>query len=380
MNAGNQAFQKQANLSLVMNTIQQHRLISRVEISRILGLKKSTVSNIISELLDMGVVEQREEGEAGSSGGRRPVYLGIRADRAAILGLEIELGYYRAALCDLSGSLIWSRSDDIDPQGFKELFPSILADLKADIDASGIPLAGIGVGIPGSVDLEKGIILRSIPHKLQNFDFYREISSMYDLPVFFENDTNCGAWGEIWRNPAERINLVYLLTRFHFHNLRATEKPGVGMGIVIGGQVYYGDSYRAGELGSNYWSEPGTEYLDMSPGELLKIGSDPALLKKFLTNLFRKLSVTLSLLDPRQVLLGGDIQYYRELLPGILDNLRDDSWFGNQTHRISFSQAGELEIPLGAASMVLEHLFRVPQLGQRVQRVSISWNDVFERL
>jgi DNA-binding transcriptional ArsR family regulator len=380
MRAGNQAFQKQANLALVMDTIRQHRLVSRVEISRILGLKKSTVGNIIGDLLEIGLVEQREEGRSGSAGGRRPVYLAINASRAGVLGLEIELGYFRAAFRNLAGELLWSETREIETDEFPRMFSSILKNLEPRISREGIPLAGIGVGLPGSVDLEKGIILRSIPHKLHNYDYYSEICAESPVPVFFENDTNCGAWGELWNNPGNDINLVYLLTRFHFHNLRSIEKPGVGVGLVINGQVYYGDGYRAGEFGSNHWSEPGTEFLDMSRNELLSITSDPALMKNFLTNLLRKLSVTLSLLDPRQVMLGGDIRLYRDLVPAVLDNLRDDSWFGNQQHRIAFSSAGEHEISAGAAALVLNRLYRVPQLGQRDQKVRISWENLFDQL
>lgn len=380
MTAGNQAFQKQANLSLILHSIRDARQISRVELSRILGLKKSTVSNLISELMETGIVEERREGEAGSSGGRKPVYLGIRSDIAAVLGLEVELGYYRAVLTDLSGDVLWSRTREIEHAPFPDMFHSIYRSLEDEIRSQGLPLIGIGVGIPGSVDLHRGLVTRSRPHNLEDFDYVKEVGSRYDVPVFFENDTNCGAWGELWRHPGELTNFVYLLTRFHFHNLRSTEKPGVGMGLVINGQVYYGDSYRAGEFGSNSWSEPGTESLDMSRDELLHIGSDEELMVRFLTRLFEKISVSLSLFDPGQVLLAGDIQYYRGLLPRVLENLKDDSWFSRRGGRLGFSSLGELEIPLGAAAHVLNRLYSIPQLGRREPQVGISWSDLFDRL
>ncbi|AHC15985.1 ROK family transcriptional regulator [Salinispira pacifica] len=380
MTAGNQTFQKQANLSLVLRRIREHGMISRVELSRILGLKKSTVTNIIAELMDRGIVEQRKEGEASSMGGRKPVYLGIRPGIAGILGLEIELGFYRAVYLDLSGNRLWSGYAEVPPLPLEHMFDYIIQHIQKDIEATGVPPAGIGVAVPGSVDLEQGKIIESVTFKLNDFDFAGKISSRYSIPVFLENDTNCGAWGELWRRNDEKVNFLYLLIRFHFHNLEKTEKPGVGLGLVINGQVYYGSSFRAGELGSNLWDEEGTEYLHMSSEELLRIKEDPRLMEKFLEALFRKLSESFSILDPSEVFLAGDVDEYRDSIPRVLERLKDDSWFGNprQREKISFSKGGEMEMPFGAACMVLERLYSIPQLGSSRGRIHIDWEHVFE--
>lgn len=382
MTAGNQTFQKQANLSLVLRRIREHGMISRVELSRLLGLKKSTVTNIIAELLERGIVEQRKEGEASSMGGRKPVYLGIRPGIAGILGLEIELGFYRAVYLDLSGNRLWSSFAEVPPLPLEQMFDYIIQQVWKDIEATGVPPAGIGVAIPGSIDLQQGRIIESVTFKLKDYDFAEKISSKYSIPVFLENDTNCGAWGELWRRNDEKVNFIYLLIRFHFHNLEKTEKPGVGLGLVINGQVYYGSSFRSGELGSNLWDREGTEYLDMSGEELLRIKEEPILMKKFLEELFRKLSQAFSILDPSEVFLAGDVEEYRDMIPDVLEALQDDSWFGNprQREKLSFSRGGDMEMPYGAACMVLERLYSIPQLGSSRGRMHIDWDHVFDIL
>jgi len=381
MIAGNQAFQKQANLALVLRLIREHGLISRVELSRQLGLKKSTVTNIINQLLELEIVETRKEGESTQSGGRKPVFLGINPRIGHVLGLELETGYFRAILCDISGNEIWTRVEEISPGALEDLFFRVMDLLQEDIQKAGAPLIAIGVGIAGMVDLDSGVVVSSTALKLDNYDFVENISNKLDIPVFFENDTNCCAWGELWRKNSPSSHFLYLLTRFHFHNLKATDMPGVGLGMVINGQVYYGADYRAGEFGSNRWEIPGTEYLDMSREELLQIGTNQELMITFMTKLFQKISVSLSLFNPEEIILGGDIQYYKGLLPQVMENLEGDSWFGQERERskIHFTRSGDMEIPFGAAALVLERLYSIPQLGKMEQKVQISWDDVFAR-
>ncbi|WP_028975096.1 ROK family transcriptional regulator [Spirochaeta cellobiosiphila] len=381
MVAGNQAFQKQANVALVLKLIREYNLISRIELSRQLGLKKSTVTNIINELLEYNLVEIRKEGDASQAGGRKPVYLGINPRMGSILGLELEVGYFRAILCDITGQELWSKVEEIPKGPIDNVFFRVLKRLDSDIKAQRIPLLAIGVGVSAIVNHKEGLLSYSHSWKLEEFDFYNKISMKMDIPVFFENDSNCCAWGELWKKHGIYQNFLYVLSRFHYHNLRTTDIPGVGLGMVVRGQVVYGSSYRAGDFCTNDWDVPGTEYLDMTRDELLSIGQDKDLMIKFMTNIFRKLSVTFSLFNPDSIILGGDIQYYRELLPQVMDNLKGDSWFqdGSNQSKIHFNRSGDKEIPYGAAAFVLDNLYSLPQVGNKTGKVSFDWDHVLMR-
>ena len=83
--------------------------ISRVDIASSLGLDKSTVTNQVNRLIDLGLILETEEGEASSKGGRRPIQLVINRKFGRIIGIEIQLGLYVAVVVDLAGEILGER-------------------------------------------------------------------------------------------------------------------------------------------------------------------------------------------------------------------------------------------------------------------------------
>lgn len=91
------------NTSRVMREIWINKQISRIQIAKNLGLDKSTISSIVANLLNDGIIREHAEGEAGPQGGRKPVYLTLNRSYACVLGIEFRPESYTAVAVDLQG-------------------------------------------------------------------------------------------------------------------------------------------------------------------------------------------------------------------------------------------------------------------------------------
>jgi len=107
MRINNNNFQKNANTSLVSQLIWKSPGISRVDIARELSLYRSTVTNIISALIDNDVVYEGEEGSGMSRGGRKPIILRLNEKFGCVIGFDIQPSHFRAVILDISGALLF---------------------------------------------------------------------------------------------------------------------------------------------------------------------------------------------------------------------------------------------------------------------------------
>ncbi len=101
------------NLTRVLRTIRYNRGISRTDIAKKLGLNQSTITRIVTSLLDREVVKVIAEGEASSSGGRKPIKLALNNNFGCILGFELLPDYSTCTAVNLEGEIISSRIDRI---------------------------------------------------------------------------------------------------------------------------------------------------------------------------------------------------------------------------------------------------------------------------
>lgn len=352
--ADNKAFQKKANISLVMQTIRVKKEISRIEISRELGLDRSTITNIVSKLIEDELLLELAEGSSVPKGGRKPVMLGINKTFGLILGLEIQVNLYRATLISLDGHIIWNRSGITKKS--KNLFKiveNIYSDLKEEIDIETSPLLGVGIGLPGHIDPIKNEIFSSSPFFSE--DGYREnFSRLFDFPVLLDNDANCCAWGVLEDRKESSIkNFLYSILEFHGGDAASTDKE-IGFGIVVNGEVYYGSNFAAGEL----WNS------------LFEGGIKPDDYEGYFRKLIEKISPFISFLNPSHLFLGGEFLNHKKLILNLIEELSI-----SKLCTIQFSNRDQFDVSFGAASMFIERLFKIPGLDNL--RVSeLTWENI----
>ncbi len=365
------------NVSRVMREIWIHKEISRVQIAKNLGLDKSTVTSIASELLRAGLVQEKAEGEAGPLGGRRPVPLALNRSYGCVLGLELRPESYTAVATDLEGSVLYSKFEraQLAGPGFRDGFFEIAGRVREELRRSEVPLLGVGVGVSGVVHPEKGLIRYSIPLELESpFDFRSQIAQGYDLPLFLENDANACAWGELAFHRSKRLrDFLFVLAEFRDvrDRSRYSEKTAVGMGIVIGGRVHYGHSFSAGEFRSVLCTPECRGQFSLTPEEAFRIEEDPAVLSRFIRELCANIAMIVNTLNLGHVFLGGHIERHRKEVQAVLAEAIQRNWaYPDEVQcRIRFSSLGEQAVAYGAAGMVLHHLFAGTHLGAGFERV-----------
>lgn len=168
--------------------------ISRADIGRRTGLNKATVSTIVKEWLDAGLLRETELGP--SEGGRKPILLKPRAEAGCALGLDLDIRRVGAILTDLSGEKVLAREQfAIGEQDFPQVYGQLcqaVDRLLHRMPQSRYGLVGMGVAVHGVVDLSG--LIRFIPRLgWRNVDLRSLLEERYQVPVYLDNDGNLAA-------------------------------------------------------------------------------------------------------------------------------------------------------------------------------------------
>ncbi len=217
---------REHNHRLVLRAVYEFGPISRAEVARSTGLTRTTVSDVVTDLLDDGMVE--EVGRGPSSGGKAPILLSIVGDARQVIGLDLGEAVFSGALVNLHGEVRRVVELPVDGRNGDGLE-----------DASASPL-GIGVGTPGLVDARTGTILWAVNLDWQNLPLGGLLSERYGLPTNVANDSQAAALAEytFGGDGPRHANLITIKIG-----------RGVGAGLVLNGTVFQGDGFGAGEIG-----------------------------------------------------------------------------------------------------------------------------------
>lgn len=183
-----------ANRWEIMRQVLGNYPISRADIGRRTGLNKATVSTIVKEWIDAGLLMETELGH--SEGGRKPILLSPLHGAGCAVALDIDISRVQAILTDLSGETVLAR-EQFPTQG--EDFPRVyervchaVDRLLAQMPASQYGLVGMGVAVHGVVDLSG--LIRFIPRRgWRNVDLRSLLAERYQVPVSLDNDGNLAA-------------------------------------------------------------------------------------------------------------------------------------------------------------------------------------------
>ncbi|MGI8784481.1 MAG: ROK family protein [Acidobacteriota bacterium] len=246
-NAGRATHQALRDLNeiLVLNVVRERQPISRIDIADWTGLEGSTVSKIVSRLLENEFVYEEGVAAASPSGGRKKRFLHLNPNKAYAVGVDLGLQQSTVALADFRGKILRSASVRNDPDP-KRTVDALAKGIKKMLQFSPLKdrVEGIGVSLIGLVDPSEGRVRAA---ESLNWGDDVPFGSMLtkalnlDLPLYFENGARLAALAEIWfgkhtaRQPQDLIFLDI--------------GEGIGAGIVIRGQLYHGSLNGAGEFG-----------------------------------------------------------------------------------------------------------------------------------
>ena len=216
--------------------------ISRVELAQQLELTRAAVTSIVDDLIQTGLVHETRSRSAAS--GRPPILLEINAGRGTVAGVDFGATHLTILIANFAAQVIVEKEIPLEiadgPQACLDQAHHLLDSLLAGAGLSLSDLAAIGVGVPGPILTEAGVVFA--PPIMPGWDLFpiREtLEKRWGCPVTLSNDAELGALGE-WAYGADRgVNhLAYIKIG-----------TGVGAGLLIDGQIYRGATGSAGEIG-----------------------------------------------------------------------------------------------------------------------------------
>jgi predicted NBD/HSP70 family sugar kinase len=341
----------------------------RVDLAQTLGLDKSTITKVAGQLIEAGLVEEGAAGAAGPQGGRKPVALRVRSDIGRFLGIEIQTERYTACLADPLGNIVDTHSGELAFRGrsLRSVFLDVLAELRPRIEASGAPLLGIGLGLSGIIDSEKGIVRKSAPLMIKEpVDVAGAMSDLLSVPVRAENDARCCCWSEIVRRRADPLgDFLFLLGEFRKEETEDPNRGGVavGMGLVLNSQVHRGVDGTSGEFRSIFHEEDTKSQFSLPHKITRRAQEDPAAFEAVARELGRNIGLIVNMLDLRRIVVGGAFATRYDTIAGILTEevQKNSAYPGEARCEVQKSPLGEEVVAYGAACMQIARMFAPPQ-------------------
>ena len=224
----------------VFALIRERGDVTRTEIGQLTGLSRTAVASRIASLMAVGLVAEREQ--APSTGGRPATLLSFDVNAGVVLSVAIGISRTRLAVCNLAGEV---RSiSDIDQEvalGPDDLMPDVVKRLDVLLqDYPDVPIRGVGLSLPGTVDREHGCSRDSAV--LRGWDgvdlrpYFAELNRLSGVPVVLDNDANA---------------IAVVERQGHDDVLVIKASSGLGAGVVAGGVLQRGATQAAGEFGHN---------------------------------------------------------------------------------------------------------------------------------
>jgi predicted NBD/HSP70 family sugar kinase len=226
------------NRRIVLNLIRKHQPISRADLSRRSRLQRSTVSAITEQLIAERWVTTGAFGNQPR--GRKPTFLHLNGDRAGIIGIDIRPMETTIVLSDLDIRFLAQESmpTNRDPEQFIAELCERLGKLMKSFPQ--IAFEGIGVALPGRVELASNRLVFAPNLGWEPIDFRKPLEETTGLPVELENAANACALAEFWggHHPEHVRNLIAV-----------TVSEGIGVGLIFDGKLVRGTTGMAGEFG-----------------------------------------------------------------------------------------------------------------------------------
>ena len=216
--------------------------ISRVEIARQMDLSRAAVTTIVNDLLTNGIIREAESRVVHS--GRPPIVLEINPSCGYVIGIDFGATHLNLLLADISARILEELEVEIDiqdgPESCLEEANSRVQELLKKAKLNLKDVLAIGVGVPGPVVAEEGMVLTPpIMPGWDRFPIRDTLQKLWGHPVSVNNDAELGVLGE-WASGAGRSerNLVYIKIG-----------TGIGAGLLMDGKIYHGVTGSAGEIG-----------------------------------------------------------------------------------------------------------------------------------
>lgn len=251
-NTADQKLVRKMNNNVVIDILRKEAPLSRANLSAMTGLNRSTVSSIINDLINEGWVKETTY-QSNNNVGRPGLSLEINPAGGFAVGVEIGVDFILVIVADFTAKVIWRKRIETDPdEGLvaiqEKAFKLASEALEYGKKESIRPL-GIGIAIPGLVDVHNGVLKFAPNLRWKNVPIRLIWTQQFHLPVFIENEANAAALGEYYFGAARGIrDFIYIAAGY-----------GLGSGIIINGNLLRGNKGYASEVGHMTFDPAGKE-------------------------------------------------------------------------------------------------------------------------
>lgn len=223
---------KEHNRQLLLRAVYEGAAESRAALALETGLTKPAVSDLIAELIAEGFLEEGGRGQSTDTGGKRPRLLRFVPEARQVIGISVEVDQILGVLSNLDGQVVAEHFADLSGITGDEAISTlkgVIDGLRAQLDA---PLLCLGIGVPGIVNVSKGVILHSAPFGWRNVPLAKQFSACYGVPAYIDNNTELAAIAQ-FATVSNENNVRNLVVVRIDHDLE--------IGVVLdGGNLHYG--------------------------------------------------------------------------------------------------------------------------------------------
>ncbi|AQQ54630.1 ROK family transcriptional regulator [Planococcus lenghuensis] len=381
MVTGDGSYIKKINRSLILQTIIGHGIISRADLSKVVGLNKATISVQVSDLLDEELIIETQQEHSGV--GRKPIMLSLNRDCGYALGIDLDYKHITFTLSDLLGHPVLAETLPLTTSDYDTIV-SLLTDrikkYEQKCSDSRYGMIGVVIGIHGTVGKDEKVYF--VPqHQWRDKDLKADLAKEIEASIHIENNANLSAFAEKVFNYHDSDNLLCV-----------TMYSGMGLGIIMNGDLLKGYDGFAGEMGHmvifphgkpcpcgnrGCWELYASESKLLAQLAELKnkpditykdvrnwiADEDPAVcghLDQFFEYLAIGLNNIINLYNPESLILNSDIL---KMQPNAIDKIRGHLHSKMSHYReLSISVLGKDACVMGACAMALKNFLEVPEL------------------
>lgn len=379
------------NALSILETIVNHGPLTKREIQDNTGISWGAVSNIITDLHAKKIIEESKCQETGI--GRTPSKYDISSSNNLFIGVDVNIEGLAAVLIDLKCRVLKSIRTNVvrnDPENILNQIKTLVRTLISENKLSSKKIIGIGVAMQGAVDAENGISIFS-PHfeNWKNVPLKDILEKEFGIDTYIEHDPNCMALSERWFGMAKGIkNLLFIRLSM-----------GIGMSIIINGEIYRGADGSAGEFGHIIMNPSGPRCYCGNYGCLEVYSSGQSILNRteegiklgrtnisegnngeldfksavnaarqgdgYILSLFGEaatylgvgISNLINIFNPDAIVLGGELSSYHDLFfEKVKEIVKQKAWKGSRTNLVT-SKLGSDSAAIGAATLFIQKIF-----------------------
>ena len=239
MKPNNSKTNKISNRNTVLKILALNSPVSRIELSRITGLSKMSLTNIISEFNELGFIKEKGL-DVEATGKRKPVLLELTEKCICAIGINITRNYTEGCLTDITGKILYNKRVEYSDLNKDMLLDIVISLVGKIVNLGENNIVGIGISCIGPLDIENGIILSPTKfYGIENLNITEPVTDAFKLPAFLYKNTNCAVLAEKYYGLGkDKENFIYI-----------SVTKGVGCAAVVNGHQLLGKSGHACEIG-----------------------------------------------------------------------------------------------------------------------------------